>query len=85
MLRVGENVMTVDAANFDRYGSAGVNIYAELRTGTELVKILSDATWEVAKPATGAGQQWLPASPKPYPYPVVKPDFRTGRISSIER
>jgi hypothetical protein len=85
MLRVGENQITVDAVNFDRFGSAGFNIYAELRTGGDLSKILSDATWEVAKPATGAGQEWVPACPKPYPYLVVKPDFGTGRISSIER
>ena len=92
MLRVGENVMSVEAVNYDRFGSAGVNIYGELRTGTELAKILSDTSWEVTKKPlgnqsdpSGIGQGWLPASPKPYPYLVVKPDFGTGRVSWIER
>ncbi len=92
LLRMGENMITVEAFNYDRFGSAGVNIYAELRTGTELAKILSDASWEVTKqpPASqidssGSGQGWLPASPKQYPYLVVRPDFGMGRVSWIER
>lgn len=91
-LRTGENVISVEASNYDRYGSAGVNVYAELRTGTELARILSDATWEVANnslngpnDSPGVGQQWLPATPNPYPYIIVKPDFETGRVSWIER
>lgn len=85
MLHLGENMISVEAVNYDRFGSAGVNIYAELRTGAELVKILSDATWEVTKEPAGTGEVWLPASPKQYPYLVVKPDFGTGRVSWIER
>jgi len=85
MLRVGENTISVEAVSYDRFGSAGVNIYAELRTGTELAKILTDTTWEVSKEPSGTGQEWLPASPKPYQYLVVKPDFGTGRVSWIER
>lgn len=92
LLRVGENTIAVEAVNYDRFGSAGVNIYAELRTAMDLTKIVSDATWEVASESpgsrndsSGTGQAWLPASPKQYPYLVVKPDFGTGRVSWIER
>ena len=92
LVRVGENMITIEAVNYDRFGSAGVNIYAELRTGTNLAKMLSDATWEVASESLGSrndslgdGRTWLPATPKQYPYLVVKPDFGTGRVSWIER
>jgi hypothetical protein len=92
LLRAGENVMTVDAANHDRFGSAGVNVYAEFRVGAASVTLLSDATWEVmsqqseeSKQAKGTAGEWIPAIPRPYPYLVVKPHFATGRVSWIER
>lgn len=92
LLRAGENVFIVDAANYDRFGSAGVNVYAELQVGAQLVKLSSDTTWEVMSqptgernPAQGTTAEWRAAVPRSYPYLVVKPNFGTGRVSWIER
>lgn len=92
LLRQGTNVITVEAANYNRFGSAGVNVYLELRNGSVTGKILSDSTWTVSEQADPAwrmaeysDKSWRAAQAKPYPFPVVRPNFETGRLSWIEQ
>jgi hypothetical protein len=92
LLKPGENTIAVDVANYDRFGSAGVNVYGELKTSEGTLRIVSDSTWRVAAHAlderkmTGVpGDGWVPAAAKPFPNEVIAPNFETGRLSWIER
>jgi hexosaminidase len=91
-LRPGENILALEATNYDRYGSAGVNVYAELEHNSGMIRVMSDSTWHVSvKPPTDwktslePGEGWVRASSMQYPYLVVRPDFENGRLSWIER
>ncbi len=92
LLRPGENVIAIEVANYNRFGSAGVNVYAELKSSQGTTKILSDSTWKVAasvsdgwRVAGPQGAGWLGAAPKQYPNEVISPNFENGRLSWIER
>ena len=92
LLRPGENVIAIEVANYNRLGSAGVNVYAELKSSQGTTKILSDSTWKVAasvsdgwRGAEAQGAGWLQAAPKQYPNEVISPNFGNGRLSWIER
>ena len=92
LLKLGENIIAIEAANYNRFGSAGVNVYGELKTSQGTTKILSDSTWKVAtsvldewKVAGVQGAGWLEAAPKSYSNEVVSPNFENGRLSWIER
>lgn len=92
LLKPGENVIAVEATNYNRFGSAGINIYGELKAGGGVTKILSDSTWSVAGRASegwttlhSSDADWSLASPNPYSDQVIRPDFDTGRLSWIER
>ena len=92
LLKPGENVIAAEVANYNAFGSAGVNVYAELRSGSSTTVILSDSTWKVADRSgdgwRGAGfddRAWSNASPRTYPFQVIGPDLDTGRLSWIER
>jgi hexosaminidase len=91
-LKTGENIIAVEAANYNRFGSAGVNIYGEVKTAHGVVKILSDQTWKVAASVADGwmtgnvqGVGWVDAAAKLYPFEVLAPNFETGRHSWIER
>jgi hypothetical protein len=92
LLKPGENVIAVEVANYNRFGSAGVNVYGEVKTSQGTTKIVSDSTWKVATSVSGewnvAGVQgagWLEAAAKSYPNEVISPNFEDGRLSWIER
>jgi hypothetical protein len=92
LLKAGENIIAVEVANYNRFGSAGINVYAELKTSQGTTKILSDSTWTVAtsvsdgwKLAGVQGSGWQEAAAKPYPNEVIAPNFESGRLSWIER
>jgi hypothetical protein len=92
LLRQGENIIAVEAANYNRFGSAGVNVYGELKTSQGTRKLVSDSTWNVAISVSDGwnleGVQkggWLEAVAKPYPNEVISPNFENGRLSWIER
>ena len=92
LLRPGENVFAVEVANYDRFGSAGVNIYAELKSSGGMQEIVSDSTWKVAdtvfgdwKTLTSDAHLWQQAAAKPYPFQIIRPNFDGGRLSWIER
>jgi hypothetical protein len=92
LLRQGENVIAIEVANYNRFGSAGVNVYGELKTSQGTTKLLSDSTWNVATAVSDGwnleGVQkggWLEAVAKPYPTEVISPNFENGRLSWIER
>ena len=92
LLKQGENIIAIEVANYNRFGSAGVNVYAELKTSQGTTKLLSDSTWNVAIAVSDGwnleGVQkggWLEAVAKPYPNEVISPNFENGRLSWIER
>ena len=92
LLRRGLNIIAVEAANYDQFGSAGVNVYMELLTGERIAKIVSDSTWRVSGRLADGWQSlefndrgWPTAAAKPYPNPIIRPDFGVGRRSWIER
>lgn len=89
-LTAGKNVLAAHVRNYERFGSGGVNIYAEFPAGG--IKVVSDSTWLVSDQfAAGWNERefddfgWLNARSQSYPSPVVAPDFRKGRLSWIER
>jgi hypothetical protein len=92
LLKRGLNSIAVEAANYDQFGSAGVNVYMELSNGERITKILSDSTWKVSElPADGwqnpefNDRAWMGAAMEPYANPVIRPDFASSRLSWIER
>jgi hypothetical protein len=92
LLKQGENVIAIEVVNYNRFGSAGVNVYVELKMSQGAMKILSDSTWMVAtsvsegwKVAGVQGSGWQEAAAKPYPNEVISPNFENGRLSWIER
>jgi hypothetical protein len=92
LLKPGENILAVEVANYNRFGSAGVNVYGEIRMPQGTMKILTDSTWSVATSVPDGwnvtnvpGSGWMGAVAKPYPYEVIAPNFENGRLSWIER
>lgn len=88
----GKNVIGVEVANYDNFGSAGCNVYVELQVAGTTITVLTDSTWKVAAAASPEwlmpsfnDASWFPAAPKPYPFPVVRPNVATRRTSWIER
>lgn len=92
LLKPGDNILAVEVANYNSFGSAGFNLYGELKFGSVITKILSDSTWKVSsQPGDGwrslsfDDRGWLNAGSKPYPFQVIQPNFDSGRLSWIER
>jgi hypothetical protein len=92
LLKPGDNVLAVEVANYNAFASAGFNVYGELRSGSVITKILSDATWRVSsqfsedwKSVKFDDHLWPSAEQKAYPFQVIQPEFETGRLSWIER
>jgi len=92
LLTKGRNILAVEAANYERFGSAGCNIYLELQSAEATTALYTDSTWKVTHTASSGWQAsqfddttWLPAVAKAYPYPVVRPNVTTRRTSWIER
>lgn len=92
-LRPGWNVIAIEAANYDVFGSAGINILGyRVDPGGAVRELLLDGLVRVATDAPPGWRdpdfddgRWLNAAPKPYPAHVVAPDFEQGRLSWIER
>lgn len=91
LLKQGSNVIAVEAANYSERGSAGANIYMELQSGAAIEKVLTDSTWKVSDiPIDGwktlqfNDGTWQQAMSKPYPAPIIRPNFESGRLSWIE-
>jgi hypothetical protein len=92
LLRLGENIIAIEVANYNRFGSAGVNVYGELKSYQGTTKLLSDSTWNVAISVSDGWNakevqkgEWTEAVAKPYPNEVISPNFENGRLSWIER
>ena len=93
LLTESKNVITAEAQDFSVAGSAGLNIYGELRFDDgSIQKIISDSTWKVSasigfqwKNVSFDDSLWRNAVVKAYPYAVDRPDFVTGRASWIEQ
>ncbi|MBI2618752.1 MAG: family 20 glycosylhydrolase, partial [Ignavibacteriales bacterium] len=92
-LRPGRNVIAVEGANYNTFGSAGINIlgYRADPSGSyetivldSLIKV-SDKVSEGWTEEAFDDSRWLPASPMPYPNAVIAPDFRRNRPSWIEQ
>lgn len=92
-LRPGKNVIAVEAANYDEFGSGGINLlgYKTTSGGTTMVVVLdnfvkvSDNAQPGWKEVGFDDSRWLPAATKEVPFVVVAPDFSRGRLSWIER
>ena len=92
-LRPGRNFLVVEVSNFDPFGSAGFNLYAELNSAGEIHQtVKSDSTWRVTTAIQSGWQQGLGsdssavrAKPVSYPFQVIRPDLARGRSSWIER
>ncbi len=87
------NVLAVEVETFSPTGSAGVNVYCEMRGADgSMQKILTDSTWKVSRispegwiASTFKDSTWTNAVTKTYPWTVVRPNFATGRNSWMER
>ncbi|MCL5267213.1 MAG: beta-N-acetylhexosaminidase [Bacteroidetes bacterium] len=84
-LRKGANTFMVQAVNFDRFGSAGCNIIAQI--GNDTLK--TDSTWKVAKgiisPDGVTSARFVGARPYDNGWTVTAPDFSLKLRSWIER
>jgi hexosaminidase len=93
LLKESNNVISAEAWDYSAAGSAGVNLYGELRLADgSMQKITSDSTWRVSAAADDQWKaisfddsSWQHAVTKLYPYTVDRPDFLTGRASWIEQ
>ncbi len=92
LLKPGTNVIAVEVNNYNRFGSAGFNLYVELQSGSKTKKILSDPNWRVSPTAPNGWRavdfndgSWESAARKEYPFPLVRPNYETGRLSWIEQ
>lgn len=92
-LRPGRNTLAIAAANYDPFGSAGINVLGyRANPGGEFKVILLDTLVRVSPLAPPDWKQpafddskWIHAASKSYPATVVAPDFEQGRSSWIER
>ncbi|RJP73982.1 MAG: hypothetical protein C4539_00775 [Ignavibacteriales bacterium] len=82
-LHAGENTITAEVENFNRNGSAGINIISKISFANSDFEIKSDETWQ-AQTLNESGE-WKNAVSKEYPYIVTEPNFITRRQSWIER
>lgn len=83
-LSQGHNIITLEAENYQPKGSAGINVIAEVSTGNETIRLMSDPTWQTRKPGDES-QRWISPVTKKYPFTIVSPDFATRRPGWIER
>ena len=84
-IRKGMNTLTVEAENFNNFGSAGVNVFCQITgAGGAVVVAHSDSTWEVSKSQIEP-PVWVQARVTQHPWAVVAPHPASGRSSWIER
>ncbi|MFH0733253.1 MAG: family 20 glycosylhydrolase [bacterium] len=83
-LTKGTNTIEVIVQNFNKNGSAGMNLIAQIKTKLADYKILSDESWWVNNLFANSNL-WKSALVKDYPYAVTAPNFETKRTSWIER
>jgi hexosaminidase len=90
-VKAGENVIAVEVKNYNRRGSAGFNLYGELRFKDTTIVLLSDSTWNVSdrffegwNNVQYSDSEWRKGAPKPYPWLVVRPNVSAQRTSWIE-
>lgn len=87
------NVIAVESRNFQTDGSAGMNVYGEITlTDGSVQTLMTDSSWRVTdtvlkdwEKSRFDDSQWIQAAPKRFPFPVVQPNFATGRTSWFER
>ncbi|MGB9693493.1 MAG: hypothetical protein ACPLYF_01470, partial [Fervidobacterium sp.] len=85
-LKKGENEIVIQAMNFDRRGSAGVNLYAVIGNDT----LLTDQSWKAAKglfPPSGLRDQLAFTNAAEYEngWSISAPNFGLKLKSWIER
>ncbi len=82
-LQVGENIITAEVENYNRNGSAGLNIISNISLPGSDNVIKSDETWQTT--TMSGSNDWKNVVSKEYPFIVVEPNFNTKRTSWIER
>jgi hexosaminidase len=92
LVKSGKNIVAVQVQNFDKYGSAGVNIYTEITSKGGIQKILSDSTWKVTEKehprwtsVSFNDASWPYVSVKETSMTIIRPNFSIRRPSWIER
>ncbi len=83
LLVKGNNVIEIEAYNYNKEPNAGLNFIAEINTKSNKNTIISDETWLVEAPNNNMGIK--NAVGKDYPFTVIAPNFNTNRTSKIER
>lgn len=92
-LKAGKNVIAIESANYNEFGSAGINLlgYKATPGGRTMMVILDNHVKVADRAAPGwrdtdfDDSRWVLAAPKEVPITVIAPDFSHGRLSWIER
>ncbi len=79
-LKEGRNIISVKAVNYNRNGSAGINIIAQIKLENGYKIISTSPDWKSKNDSV-----WKNAGWKKYPYIITAPNFDTKRTSWIER
>jgi len=76
----GRNIISVKAVNYNRNGSAGINIITRIKLENGYKIISTSPDWK-----SKTDSVWKNAGFKKYPYIITAPNFDTKRTSWIER
>jgi len=79
-LKEGRNIISVKAVNYNRNGSAGINIITRIKLENGYKIISTSPDWK-----SKTDSVWKNAGFKKYPYIITAPNFDTKRTSWIER
>ena len=79
-LKEGRNIISVKAVNYNRNGSAGINIITRIKLENGYKIISTSPDWK-----SKTDRIWKNAGFKKYPYIITAPNFDTKRTSWIER
>ncbi len=81
-LKTGKNIITVHCENYNRNGSAGINITSQIISGGDTLNVQTsaDGSWQ----AKSENTQWQNVKEKKYIYDVIAPNFSTKRTSWFE-
>lgn len=76
------NIIEVHCENYNTNEKAGFNIYSEIYLKDRTKALISDNSWAAKLPES---EKWIKSTSQEYPKLVIAPNFKTRRISWIER
>jgi hexosaminidase len=83
LLKQGSNQFLVESRVYRSGESAGMNLCGEIETRDSLITLRSDDGWMVSENLRDG--KWQQAVSWSYPAIIIRPNFKTGRPSSIEQ